>query len=277
MKEMKSYLNSIQDGIRMIAANTVVNNAELSGQTPQVNNPTEVEVDTHESIISNPDHIELVSVDIVNEDNDSIASADDQVHEIHTATEGAPHHMHNFNFKSNLNLTSVQINHKTYHHFLGGGLFDSNIDVLLFIDDKDVHEEVTDVYCKEVHPIIQSYHDVISSVFKLPAKITQEAQSTLQVPVIPNIRKKTVWSVETIPAYQCLICQSLADLRKRWSVPSSRSSVALLIQLSSQILSSAASASNTTFALADSPSIKSSEIPKAIKSAQNRLQRLCKN
>ena len=97
MKEMKSYLNSIQDGIRMIAANTVVNNAELSGQTPQVNNPTEVEVDTHESIISNPDHIELVSVDIVNEDNDSIASADDQVHEIHTATEGAPRHMHNLN------------------------------------------------------------------------------------------------------------------------------------------------------------------------------------
>ena len=69
----------------------------ISTSAPQVNNPTEVAVDTHDSIISNPDHIELVSVDIVDENNDSIASADDQVHEIHTATEGAPHHMHNLN------------------------------------------------------------------------------------------------------------------------------------------------------------------------------------
>ena len=81
----------------MIAANSVVSNAEPSSQTPQVNNPTEVEVVTHESIISNPDLIEVVSVDIVNEDNDSIASADDQVPEIHTATVEAPHNMHNLN------------------------------------------------------------------------------------------------------------------------------------------------------------------------------------
>ena len=181
------------------------------------------------------------------------------------------------NFKSSLNLTSVPINHKTYHHFIGGGLFDSNIDVLLFIDTKDVHEEVADIYCSEVYPIIQSHHDIISSVFNLPAKKTPLAPPTSHVPVVPNIRTKTVWSVEGIPAYQCLIGQSLADLRKRWSVPSSRSSAAILIQLSSKILSSAASASNTTIALSDSPPIKSSKVPRAIKSAQNRVQRMCRN
>ena len=91
---MKSYLNSIQDGIRMITANTVVNNTKQAGETSLVGNLTEVI--THENINSTPDHIEVVSVDIIN-DNDSIASADDQVPEIPIATVGAPYQTHNLN------------------------------------------------------------------------------------------------------------------------------------------------------------------------------------
>ena len=34
-------------------------------------------------------------------------------------------------FKSSLKMFSVPIEHKTYHHFLGNGLFDSNIDVIM--------------------------------------------------------------------------------------------------------------------------------------------------
>ena len=181
------------------------------------------------------------------------------------------------NFMTNLNLSSVPFNHNTYHHFMGGGLFDSKIDVLLYVETKDVHEEVSDIFCSKEYPIIQSHHDVISSVFILPEKTTPAVRPINLVPVVPNIRMKTVWSAETIPAYQSLIGQSLADLRERWLVPSSRSSVALLIQLSSEILSSAASASNTTFALSESPSTRSSKTPRAIKSAQNKVQRLCRH
>ena len=180
------------------------------------------------------------------------------------------------NFKISLNLASVPFEHKTYHHFMGGGLFDSKIDVLLHLDAKDIHEEVCDIFCKEVYPIIQSHHDIISSAFNLPAKTAPPIPPTIQVPEVPNIRMKTVWSAEAIPAYQSLIGQCLADLRKRWLDSSSTSSVALLIQLSSKILSSAASATNTTFALSDTMSTKSSKVPMAIKSLQNKVQRLCK-
>jgi hypothetical protein len=33
-------------------------------------------------------------------------------------------------FLSNYRLLQTPLNHKTYHHFLGGGSFDSNIDII---------------------------------------------------------------------------------------------------------------------------------------------------
>ena len=62
LKEIKSYLNNIQDGIRLVAANAVI--PEQTVQTPEVNKPTELM--THVCVNTNPDHIEVVSVDIVN-------------------------------------------------------------------------------------------------------------------------------------------------------------------------------------------------------------------
>ena len=86
-------MNNIQDGIRLVAANAVI--PEQPVQTPEVNNPTELM--THESANTNPDHIEIVSVDIVNENDDSLAPADDHVPEIPTVTLGTSHHELNSN------------------------------------------------------------------------------------------------------------------------------------------------------------------------------------
>ena len=55
-------------------------------------------------------------------------------------------------FLSRFNLTSVPIDHKTYHHFLGDGLFDSSIDVILCTNHFG-HEKVKDVLCKLYYPI----------------------------------------------------------------------------------------------------------------------------
>ena len=93
---MKSCLNTIRDGIVSISANTNKNFPEEAGQTLLDGNPTEVT--TQEDININPDHIEVVSVEIVNENDDSFASADDQVPEVSTVTERSPHHhVHNLN------------------------------------------------------------------------------------------------------------------------------------------------------------------------------------
>ena len=179
------------------------------------------------------------------------------------------------NFKSSYNLNSVCLQHKTYHHFLGNGLFDSNIDVLLHNDAKDVTEEVSNIYCQKDYPQIGSHHDVIASYFTLP-RISAKPSKPVKAPIIPNTRTKTVWSTEAIPVYQSLIGQSLSELRDRWYEPGSRSCVSMLVESSSDILNAAARFSNTTISLSRNSSLKSVKVPRAIKTAQNRIRRICK-
>ena len=49
-------------------------------------------------------------------------------------------------FTSAFNLVQIPIKHKTYHHFLGGGAFDSNIDVILHSRDVPNMESVSTIY-----------------------------------------------------------------------------------------------------------------------------------
>ena len=94
------------------------------------------------------------------------------------------------NFKSTFNLTDVPITHKTYHHFLGDGLFDSAIDVILYSEAKDINEEVKNIYCKHDYPSINSHHDLIISAFALPTTPAAIAPPSSSVPSIPNKRIK---------------------------------------------------------------------------------------
>ena len=176
-------------------------------------------------------------------------------------------------FKFNLNLAQVQIGHKTYHHFLGEGLFDSNIDVIIHSQANDIHEEVTAVLCQDDYPCINSHHDPIVSTFSLPKHLAAQSPSPVKVPTIQNKRTKILWSTENIPEYQKLVCQSLSDLRNRWTVPSSRSSVSLLIKMTSEILSSAAVSSNRSISLSEKHASKSARVPKAVKSSLNLVKR----
>ena len=153
---------------------------------------------------------------------------------------------------SSCNLRYVLIDHKTYHHFLGDGLFDSNIDVILHVDDKDVTEEIFNIFCKQDYPEIGSHHDIIASSFMLPRTSAASTTPTYQTPIIPNKRTQTIWSTEAISVYQSLLGTSLSDLRDRWCRPDSRSCVSLLIQLSSEISCAASSSSNTTISLSES-------------------------
>ena len=177
------------------------------------------------------------------------------------------------NFKSTFNLTDVPITHKTYHHFLGDGLFDSAIDVILYSEAKDIKEEVKNIYCKHDYPSINSHHDLIVSAFALPTTPAAITPPSSFVPSIPNKRIKIKWSTEDIPTYQKLIGRNLANLRARWSDPTSKACTSMLIQSTSDILSSAASSSNQSISLSEKPSPTSSRTPKAVKNAVNVARR----
>ena len=60
-------------------------------------------------------------------------------------------------FKNTYEMNSVPINHKTYHHFLGAGLYDSNIDVIMHTKTRLIHEEIKTVFCQTEHPSIDSH------------------------------------------------------------------------------------------------------------------------
>ena len=172
-------------------------------------------------------------------------------------------------FQAIFNLVNIPLNHKTYHHFIGDGLFDSDIDVIMHSKAEDLREEVKTIYCQDDYACINSHHDLIVSTFVLPIVFSAASPPTSIVPSIPNNRIRIKWLTEAIPTYQSLLGQSLTGLRERWYETSSRSCVSLLLQVTSDILRSASSSSNTSISLSEKFTNKSKKVPRCIKKAMN--------
>ena len=66
-------------------------------------------------------------------------------------------------FMKVLKVIPVDISHKTYHHFVGNGRFDSDIDLIMHSKNASTCETVTQIWCKLNEPEINSHHDVIIS------------------------------------------------------------------------------------------------------------------
>ena len=177
------------------------------------------------------------------------------------------------NFLHEQNLFRIPINHTTYHHFLGDGLYDSNIDVILQTDDENDREEVLKLYCNKKYPIINSHHDVIISVARIPVKNMKVPVVESTAPVVANNRKKIIWNPEDIPSYQMAISDNLKNLRRRWMNPDSKTSISILLELTSLILSSCASSTNHSIDLSKPKQIKSVKIPKAIRKSNRNLMK----
>ena len=172
-------------------------------------------------------------------------------------------------FKSIFKLSCIPLGHNTYHHFQGGGVFDSDIDVIMLSENDINHasEKVEHIYCQDDYAIINSHHDVIVSVLGLAKNPPEVTTAKTEATTVPNNKERIIWADEKLPLYQELIGQNLSDLRDRWLVPSSRTCVSILIKLTSEILASASSSSNKSISLSSKSSPKSSRVPKAIKSS----------
>ena len=174
-------------------------------------------------------------------------------------------------FLNCINLKYINISHKTYHHFVGGGVFDSNIDVILHSAESSTTEQIGEILCGKDIPLIESHHDIIVSSFSLPKIDPEACKEPSPPPVIENSRIRTVWADENIENYQDLINDNLDTLRERWLNPNSRTSVSILLEQTSNILKSAAMATNKYIANVDTRQINSKKIPKLIKKSNMKL------
>ena len=180
-------------------------------------------------------------------------------------------------FCSSLNLKNVSIPHKTYHHFVGEGLFDSNIDVILHSENSPEPESFMAVICKFENYLVDSHHDIILSKISLPVVDVKEADDDLIVaPKIENTRVKILWKDECIPSYQKEVADKLSILRENWSISTSRSSLSILLDLTNTVLNNAATTTNRHIKLGDSKPVKNRRLPPEIQRAQSDLHHALK-
>ena len=152
-------------------------------------------------------------------------------------------------FLSTFKLSINPLYHKTYHHFLGNGLFDSEIDVIITSDVNS--ERVEKILCSQERHDIDSHHDMILSTITMPFEgVPEPEDSLLSAPRVPNTRQRIIWSDENISAYQDLVSPLLQQLRSKWSNPNSPASFSLLLQLTNDALDHAAASTNKTVSLA---------------------------
>ena len=69
-------------------------------------------------------------------------------------------------FSSQFHLSSLDLGHPTYHHFMGGGVSDSQLDVILHKAPPDLAESLVKIVCGKENPLISSHHDLIISTFR---------------------------------------------------------------------------------------------------------------
>ena len=147
-------------------------------------------------------------------------------------------------------LIRTPLDHTTYHHFIGEGTADSEIDILLH--SSDAEETLDTIECKEENLLIDSHHDLIVSKFSLKTVLEppNDTSENITAPKIMNDRVKILWDDENIPEYCNILGDSLNKVYKRWGDSSSRSSVSLLLSSTNSILCNAAKATNKYIQLA---------------------------
>ena len=126
-------------------------------------------------------------------------------------------------FCNDWDLFKTEIGKPTYHHFVGEGRWDSELDVLLSSKQLLEKESLSKLHCKHEEAFITSHHDALSSVFTLPTSSPPPPEDNPLAPRISNDRVKIHWSDLGIQAYSNVISTNLARIRSNWLLTSSPS------------------------------------------------------
>ena len=172
------------------------------------------------------------------------------------------------------NLARTDIGHNTYHHFVGNGMYDSDIDLLLHSQEESVAESVIEVICKNNNPAVLSHHDPILSTFSLPpCMVPKSSCKNITAPKLDYTRTKIEWSEKGKLDYSELVQPLLRQARDRWCDPGSQISMSVLLSLTSNILSKCATQTNKFKEVGAGSTIKSKRCPKAIQLVKNKLNK----
>ena len=182
-------------------------------------------------------------------------------------------------FMEHFSLTKINIEHKTYHHFVGGGRFDSNLDVILYTAGalvQDMQSEIIKkIICKFSNPSMHSHHDAIVSYLCIPQGHGEEnTDGCITAPRLDVQRTKVLWSEKGIEDYSTLVSDHLRHLRDTWLRPDSQASMSILLQLTNSVMNNAATITNDSRALATITQGKhKKKIPLSIRTAKNKVDR----
>ena len=181
-------------------------------------------------------------------------------------------------FKDDQRLLETPINHPTYHHFQGNGSSDSHLDRIMYSNSLPNAEHLVTIICKHDNPLVASHHDIVLSSWSL-TDICEEvpSQGLLTAPKVANNRSKVIWTEEGIDAYQDLVRPHLSRLQELWlSSKPSKTALSLLLESTTNILTTSASMCNRTITLSSRPSPKSRRTPRQVRLSSRRLLNLFK-
>ena len=174
-------------------------------------------------------------------------------------------------------LRNSPIAHKTYHHFTGNGLYDSNIDILLHPVKINASEVVSRILCINDYPELQSHHDVIMSQFTIPGLVQNSSTAdVISAPRIQHTRKKIHWSDDGIDDYANLLKPQLERIRQNWFDPSSQASMSLLMQMNTSVMSKCAELTNKSAVIGAKKVQKPDKVPAVIKKAKDKMNKIHK-
>ena len=182
-------------------------------------------------------------------------------------------------------LAQVQVDHPTYHHFVGKGSSDSHLDRLLYPKSSQHPENLISILCRNKEPLIYSHHDLLVSEFSLASHPQQALKCSVRLkscnprqnnvaPKVENTRTKVVWSDIGAQEYQTLVQPQLQAIQELWLNPASKSCMSLLLQATNDVMASAAAQTNKVINLNDQPKTKFKKVPKAVRKSQRNLLKL---
>ena len=178
-------------------------------------------------------------------------------------------------FCTDHDLDSVHIGHKTYHHFVGEGSSDSNLDHIYYSKGSVYPERLTKIYCKQVHPLVNSHHDILLSSITIPQRppIKPDDAKNIIAPVVKTKRLKVKWSEEGINQYKVDVTPKLQLIQEVYlnSSKPSPSVLSLCLQSTTRALVESACATNKFLELGTPSTSKTPLAPYYIRKSQKQL------
>ena len=139
------------------------------------------------------------------------------------------------------------------------------------------HKEIVSrIFCKHDFPDIDSHHDIIISSVELPAPVHQHPE-LISAPRLDLSRHRISWCDDGIAKYEAEVSQQLSNLRQRWLNPSSRTSLAILLEYTNNILNRAAVTHNSAINLNKKRPPKTRRKPVEVKESEKQLFKAHKN